>query len=117
MTDRASEYFVYSTTKSSSPAPLRCVIVSRGSRKTSRKDGLYAGRVRLAIVPDAGRQVALWICRERSSVGNANVVLGTNLRVGQVVRVVAGPFVGGLGVLERLDGKGRVRMLLNILGG
>ena len=64
-----------------------------------------------------GRQVALWICRERSSVGNANVVLGANLRVGQVVRVVAGPFVGGLGVLERLDGKGRVRVLLNIMGG
>jgi len=30
---------------------------------------------------------------------------------------VAGPFVGGLGVLERLDGKGRVRLLLNIMGG
>ena len=45
------------------------------------------------------------------------VVLGANLRVGQVVRVVAGPFVGGLGVLERLDGKGRVRVLLNIMGG
>jgi transcription elongation factor/antiterminator RfaH len=45
------------------------------------------------------------------------VVLGANLRVGEVVRVVAGPFVGGLGVLERLDGKGRVRVLLNIMGG
>jgi transcription elongation factor/antiterminator RfaH len=45
------------------------------------------------------------------------VVLGANLRVGQAVRVVAGPFVGGLGVLERLDGKGRVRVLLNIMGG
>jgi transcription elongation factor/antiterminator RfaH len=45
------------------------------------------------------------------------LVLGANLRVGHVVRIVAGPFVGGLGVLERLDGKGRVRVLLNILGG
>jgi transcription elongation factor/antiterminator RfaH len=45
------------------------------------------------------------------------VVLGAHLRVGQAVRVVAGPFVGGLGVLERLDGKGRVRVLLNIMGG
>jgi transcription elongation factor/antiterminator RfaH len=45
------------------------------------------------------------------------VVLGANLRVGQAVRVVAGPFVGGLGVLERLDAKGRVRVLLNIMGG
>ena len=38
-------------------------------------------------------------------------------RVGQTVRVVAGPFVGGRGVLERLDGKRRVRVLLNIMGG
>ena len=48
---------------------------------------------------------------------SGRVVLGANLGVGQVVRVVAGPFVGGLGVLERLDGKGRVRVLLNIMGG
>jgi transcription elongation factor/antiterminator RfaH len=45
------------------------------------------------------------------------VVLAADLRVGQAVRIVAGPFVGGLGVLERLDGKGRVRVLLNIMGG
>jgi transcription antitermination factor NusG len=45
------------------------------------------------------------------------VVLGGDLCVGQGVRVVAGPFVGGLGVLERLDGRGRVRVLLNNMGG
>jgi transcription elongation factor/antiterminator RfaH len=45
------------------------------------------------------------------------VVLGTDLRAGQAVRVVAGPFAGGLGLLERLGGKGRVRVLLNIMGG
>jgi transcription elongation factor/antiterminator RfaH len=45
------------------------------------------------------------------------VVLGGDLWVGQAVRVVAGPFTGGLGVLERLDGNGRVRVLLNIMGG
>ena len=45
------------------------------------------------------------------------VVLGADLRPGQAVRVVAGPFAGGLGVLERLDGKGRVRLLLSIMGG
>jgi transcription antitermination factor NusG len=33
------------------------------------------------------------------------------------VRIVAGPFAGGLGVFERLDAKGRVRILLNIMGG
>ena len=36
---------------------------------------------------------------------------------GTRVKVVAGPFAGGYGVLERLDGKARVRVLLNLLGG
>jgi transcriptional antiterminator RfaH len=45
------------------------------------------------------------------------VRLGGQLTPGQAVRVVAGPFAGGLGVLERLDGKGRVRVLLQIMGG
>lgn len=45
------------------------------------------------------------------------VRLGGELRPGQAVRVVAGPFAGGLGVLERLDTKGRVRVLLKIMGG
>src|SRR5271156_2025523 len=45
------------------------------------------------------------------------VRLGGELTPGQSVRVVAGPFAGGLGVLERLDGKGRVRVLLRIMGG
>jgi transcriptional antiterminator RfaH len=45
------------------------------------------------------------------------VRLGTDLTPGQAVRVIAGPFAGGLGVLERLDGKARVRVLLQIMGG
>jgi len=39
------------------------------------------------------------------------------LQLGQPVRVVAGPFAGVLGVLQRLDGKGRVQVLLDIMGG
>jgi transcriptional antiterminator RfaH len=39
------------------------------------------------------------------------------LRPGQPVSVVAGPFAQSLGVLQRLDGKGRVRVLLEIMGG
>jgi transcription antitermination factor NusG len=39
------------------------------------------------------------------------------LKPGQPVSVVAGPFAGGLGVLERLDGRGRVRVLMKIMGG
>ncbi len=39
------------------------------------------------------------------------------LKPGQPVRVVAGPFAEVLGVLQRLDAKGRVQVLLNIMGG
>ncbi len=45
------------------------------------------------------------------------VLLGGDLKPGQAVRVVGGPFAGSLGVLERLDAKGRVRVLLSIMGG
>jgi transcription antitermination factor NusG len=37
--------------------------------------------------------------------------------VGDEVRLLAGPFAGSLGVLQRLDGAGRVQLLLDWLGG
>jgi len=40
-----------------------------------------------------------------------------DLREGQPVRVIAGPFARALGRLERLDANGRVRVLLDIMGG
>ena len=40
-----------------------------------------------------------------------------DLAMGQRVRVQAGPFAGQLGQLTRLDGNGRVQVLLNIMGG
>jgi transcription antitermination factor NusG len=39
------------------------------------------------------------------------------LRPGQPVSVLAGPFAKSFGVLSRLDGNGRVRVLLTIMGG
>jgi transcription antitermination factor NusG len=39
-----------------------------------------------------------------------------DLSPGQSVSVMAGPFARTKGVLERLDGKGRVRVLLEIMG-
>jgi transcription antitermination factor NusG len=39
------------------------------------------------------------------------------LRQGQPVSVLAGPFAKSFGVLSRLDGNGRVRVLLTIMGG
>lgn len=45
------------------------------------------------------------------------VRLDRNLREGQKVRVVAGVFANAIGVLERLDANGRVRVLLDIMNG
>jgi transcription elongation factor/antiterminator RfaH len=42
--------------------------------------------------------------------------LSSNLKVGAPVRFAAGPFAEQLGVIDRLDNAGRIRVLLNILG-
>ena len=39
-----------------------------------------------------------------------------NLAPGDKVRLVSGPFAGALGVLQRLDGAGRVQLLLDVMG-
>ena len=46
-----------------------------------------------------------------------NVHFDFDLNVGQSVKVTAGPFANLVGELERLDDNGRVRVLLEILGG
>jgi transcription antitermination factor NusG len=46
-----------------------------------------------------------------------NIRFDFNLREGQTVKVMAGPFAQLIGQLERLDDSGRVRVLLEILGG
>jgi transcription antitermination factor NusG len=40
-----------------------------------------------------------------------------DLAIGDRVQLMAGPFAGSLGVLQRLDGAGRVQVLLELLGG
>jgi len=42
--------------------------------------------------------------------------LCSNLKVGASVRLAAGPFADQLGILDRLDDSGRIRVLLNIFG-
>jgi transcription antitermination factor NusG len=42
--------------------------------------------------------------------------LHSNLKVGAPVRLAAGPFAEQLGILDRLDDSGRIRVLLNIFG-
>jgi transcription elongation factor/antiterminator RfaH len=45
------------------------------------------------------------------------VALGPDFEVGQRVRIVAGPFADQLATIDRLDDAGRVRLLLDIVGG
>jgi len=40
-----------------------------------------------------------------------------NLKIGERVRLLAGPFADRLGTLDRIDDNGRVRVLLEIMGG
>lgn len=44
-------------------------------------------------------------------------VVDYDLKQGDPVRLISGPFSGGLGVLERLDGRGRVALLLSVMNG
>ncbi len=46
-----------------------------------------------------------------------NVHFRFHLKEGQTIRVTAGPFADFVGQLERLDETGRVRVLLEIMGG
>jgi transcription antitermination factor NusG len=46
-----------------------------------------------------------------------NIRFDFHLKAGQTVKVTAGPFVNLIGQLERLDDNGRVRVLLEIMGG
>ena len=41
---------------------------------------------------------------------------GNDLKLGQRVRMLAGPFAEMIGMLERLDDRGRVRVLLDMMG-
>lgn len=45
-----------------------------------------------------------------------DVLAGPPLQVGQRVRIAAGAFADQFAVIERLDGAGRVRLLLEIMG-
>jgi len=40
-----------------------------------------------------------------------------NLKIGEQVRLLAGPFADRLGTIDRLDDNGRIRVLLEIMGG
>jgi transcription elongation factor/antiterminator RfaH len=58
------------------------------------------------------------IVESMQSVADADGVLQlhSDLKVGAAVRLAAGPFAEQLGILDRLDDSGRIRVLLNMFG-
>jgi transcriptional antiterminator RfaH len=52
-----------------------------------------------------------------SDVRGVLVYKSDELAIGDRVQLLAGPFAGSLGILKRLDGNGRVQLLLDLLGG
>ena len=52
-----------------------------------------------------------------SSDQRGGLIFQPDLVVGERVRLVAGPFAEAFGVLERLDGAGRVQLMLDLIGG
>ena len=48
--------------------------------------------------------------------GEGVLQLHSDLKVGAAVRLAAGPFADQLGILDRLDDAGRIRVLLSMFG-
>jgi len=72
--------------------------------------GLIAANGRPDAVPE-GVVEALLACQDEAGTTRFS------LREGQAVRLLAGPFADMIGLIERLDDKGRVRVLLDLMGG
>lgn len=53
----------------------------------------------------------------RAADGEGNIRFDFQLKEGQAIKVMAGPFAELVGQLERLDDNGRVKVLLEIMGG
>ena len=66
----------------------------------------------LAVAPGIVETLA-----QSSDQRGALIYKADELAIGDEVKLVSGPFAGSLGVLKRLDGAGRVQILLTLLGG
>jgi transcription elongation factor/antiterminator RfaH len=81
-------------------------------------NGTY-GVDRLLMVAGEPQPVVQGLVEQLAGAADQNDVIRFNptLQQGQPIQVTAGPFVGLMGILERLDDSGRVRVLLEIMGG
>ncbi|WP_082145582.1 transcription termination/antitermination protein NusG [Microvirga massiliensis] len=84
----------------------------RSVNGTSGVSSLIMAHDRPAPVPNGVVEALL-----EMATGPGFVHADQDIAVGQNVRVLAGPFTDIIGSLERTDDKGRVRVLLDIMGG
>lgn len=77
------------------------------------------GVSRLLTVNQLPRPVPAGVIESLKSYVDSRGVMrpADDLRIGDRVRLISGPFAEMVGMLEYLDGRGRVRVLLQIMGG
>ena len=94
------------------------VALDLGRDRWRSVNGTY-GVASLIMAGDAPRPVPVGVVERLLGYADDDGLLrlDRDLQEGQAVRVVSGPFVNALGCLQRLDAGGRVRVLLDIMGG
>ncbi|HEX3884322.1 MAG TPA: transcription termination/antitermination NusG family protein [Stellaceae bacterium] len=93
------------------------VALDMGRDQWRRVNGTF-GVARLIMRGDEPQPVPCGVVEALVASADAHGILqlGPALRVGDTVRLMAGPFAEHLAVLDQLDESGRVRVLLDILG-
>ncbi len=96
------------------------VVLDRDRDRWRSVNGTF-GVARLVMAGDRPQPVPPGVVEALIALADGRGVLrfdeGGRLRVGQKVRILAGPFAEQIGLLQRLDDQGRVRLLLDIMGG
>jgi transcription elongation factor/antiterminator RfaH len=94
------------------------IILDLGRDRWRSVNGTY-GVDRLLMRSGEPEPVPLGLVEQLAGAADANdaVRFSIGLKQGQTIRVTAGPFADLIGKLERLDDSGRVRALLDIMGG
>jgi transcriptional antiterminator RfaH len=93
------------------------VALDLGRDQWRRVNGTF-GVARLVMRGDEPQPVPCGVVEALVASADARGILqlGVKLRVGDAVRLMAGPFAEHLAVLDQLDESGRVRVLLDLLG-
>jgi len=94
------------------------IVLDLGRDRWRSVNGTY-GVDRLLMRSGEPEPVPLGLVEQLTGAADTNdaVRFSTGLKQGQTIRVTAGPFAELMGTLESLDDQGRVRVLLEIMGG